>query len=244
MTVLLVLYATPATPLTPRQDAQLPDVRPAVMPRKVPFEIRLARWRPRCTTLGPGTRAVVWVQGCSQDCPGCVAPETHDPDGGTLWPITELAERILAEPGLDGLSISGGEPFDQAAATTALVDALRAHRDLSVLVYTGYTLGRLRRSGRAEHLALLERCDLLIDGPYRRDLPTMKRWRGSGNQIIHCLSGRHRDLIPAFDEPFVAIDVQVDADGRLLWMGIPPPGMREALERRLAAQGIPLQIDG
>ncbi|MCS6970143.1 MAG: 4Fe-4S single cluster domain-containing protein [Planctomycetota bacterium] len=207
-------------------------------------ELRIARLAERCRTLGPGVRAVIWVQGCLLRCPGCVAPETHALDGGTAVPVATLVQRLAALPDIDGLTISGGEPLLQAEALNELIDGLRRHRDLSVMVYTGYTFEHLQQHGTAAQRALLARCDILVDGPFLRSAPTTRRWRGSENQRVLLLSERHRDLAASLDEPLCEIDVRVDADGTLMWMGIPTPELRERVEAGLSKRGVRWKVTG
>ena len=136
--------------------------------------------------LGPGKRLIIWLRGCTRRCPGCLSPEHWEP--GTPIPTaavaTELAPLLLS---VDGFTISGGEPFTQAAELCELIDQLRETADLEVLVYTGYLLEELQQQG-GDAAALLQRIDLLIDGPYRQELPNTLQWRGSDNQRVHLLS--------------------------------------------------------
>ena len=75
---------------------------------------------------GPGIRMVLWTQGCPHHCPGCHNPQTHDPAGGTLYAVDELIAQIGAEPLQSGLTLSGGEPFEQSAALMPIARAARA----------------------------------------------------------------------------------------------------------------------
>jgi len=142
------------------------------------------------TALGPGDRAVIWVAGCTRGCPGCISPEMQPADAGEDVPVDTLAARLerIAAP-LDGVTLSGGEPFDQAGALTVLLERLRATRpDWNVLVYTGYLLEELR--GDPDRAGLLEYVDILADGPYRQEIPRVHPLTGSGNQRVHYLTPR------------------------------------------------------
>jgi anaerobic ribonucleoside-triphosphate reductase activating protein len=142
------------------------------------------------TALGPGSRAVLWVAGCPRDCPGCISPEMQAYDAGEDVPIPALAARLerIAVP-LDGVTVSGGEPFDQAEALAALLDRLAELRpDWNVLVYTGYLIEELRADPL--RAPLLDRIDILADGPYRREIPRHHPLTGSGNQRVHYLTAR------------------------------------------------------
>ena len=199
--------------------------------------IRTAHKADRCATLGPGARAVIWVQGCLRACPGCIAPDLQPPDGGREATIASLAEWLLAIPDIDGLTLSGGEPMEQAAALAELIEQVAGHRDLTTWCYTGYTLEQLVAEGNEDRLRLLALLDVLVDGPYVEDRHTDLLWRGSDNQRILPLTPRGRTLVPDSAERGSPIEVVVEDDGFLV-MGIPPRGFREGLERALTTRGI------
>ncbi|MCX6623226.1 MAG: 4Fe-4S single cluster domain-containing protein [Acidobacteria bacterium] len=138
---------------------------------------------------GPGVRAVVWFQGCTLGCPGCFNPGTHDAGLGYEGDVESLAGLILAAPGIEGVSISGGEPFQQPEALAELVGRLR-ETPLSILVFSGYPMEVARaRPGGPEILA---NTDVLVAGPYRQDLHFGSGLLGSANQRLHLLTGRYR----------------------------------------------------
>jgi anaerobic ribonucleoside-triphosphate reductase activating protein len=119
----------------------------------------------------------------------------QDSAGGREVAIEPLAREIAAAPGIEGLSLSGGEPFEQAAAAAALVAMVRAlNPQLTILAYSGFTYEELGTSGDCGRLSLLHQLDYLIDGPYVADLnlPQHEQWRGSSNQRFLCLSERAR----------------------------------------------------
>jgi anaerobic ribonucleoside-triphosphate reductase activating protein len=189
--------------------------------------------------LGPGKKRIVfWVRGCGRGCPGCIAPELWAPGEPTaVAAIVEELQPFLKEA--DGLTISGGEPFGQVGALCVLIDALRAARKgLEVLVYTGYVYEQLARRGGAS--ALLERTDILIDGPYRHELPNTLRWRGSDNQRVHLLSPRAQKYAKQADLPWPeprTLQVQALSPEQYRIVGIPKRGDLEAFERTMAARG-------
>lgn len=203
-----------------------------------PTTLRLARRTDRCCSLGPGTRAVLWVQGCCFRCPGCVAPETLPFQGGVPSAVEDLAWEILALDDIEGVTFSGGEPFMQAAPLATLIDLIKTQRPLSFMSYTGFTLAELQSAGDSEQLNLLARLDLLIDGRYRRDQHTTLLWRGSRNQQVHFLSDRYTHLRNRVDRPTVSIDVTIEADGSFSWAGIPPQGFRQAVEQNMKNRGV------
>lgn len=145
---------------------------------------------------GPGRRFAVWVQGCSLRCAGCCNPEMFDARRGTPQPIEELLARVPAT--VEGITLLGGEPFEQAPAAAAFARAVRA-RGLTVMVFTGYTLAEL--GAREDAGELLAVTDLLVDGRYDRTRPEPppphgRRWLGSTNQVMHHLTSAY-----AIDDP-------------------------------------------
>ena len=133
---------------------------------------------------GPGFRFVCFVQGCPHRCPGCHNPGSHDRNGGREMTVEEVAAAMVSNPLTDGLTLSGGEPMEQAADCRRLAD-LAHEAGLSVWCYTGYTLEQLLSRGTPDQRDLLEGVDVLVDGPFvlaERSLSLP--WRGSRNQRI------------------------------------------------------------
>lgn len=133
---------------------------------------------------GPGFRFTVFTQGCSHHCPGCHNPQTHDPSGGTEHTVEELLARMRSNPLTDGLTLSGGEPFEQPE--DCLLLAQGAHESgLNVWSYTGYLFEFLRDQGTEAQKALLRELDVLVDGPFLLEQQTLSLpWRGSRNQRV------------------------------------------------------------
>ena len=140
-------------------------------------------------SLGPFKRYALWVQGCNKRCPGCISPDAQPLDGGIVTNVADLAAEILSAPEIEGITISGGEPFLQQDALCELIDYVRDKRDIGVIVYTGLLYSEIERS------ALASRCDLIIDGEYIEVLNDDKSLRGSSNQNIICVSNRYRDVV-------------------------------------------------
>ncbi|NLN14063.1 MAG: anaerobic ribonucleoside-triphosphate reductase activating protein [Tissierellia bacterium] len=131
---------------------------------------------------GPGIRLTVFTQGCSHNCPGCHNPQTHDYRGGMEMDIEEIVKMVKANPMLDGITLSGGEPFDQAIACANLARRIK-ELGLSVVVYSGYKYEYLLQ--KEEYRQLLQVADILIDGRFdisKKDLTLP--FRGSSNQRI------------------------------------------------------------
>lgn len=192
--------------------------------------LQVARFEPLTEALGPGRRAFLMVQGCELRCHGCLVPGTHALEGGQRQSVVEIAERILAGPEIDGITFSGGEPMLQAGALARLIDILRTEwPQLSTMSYTGYRLERLLRHGSESQWRLLERLDLLIDGPYVERLHRRLKWRGSSNQRVLFLTDRHVGDIG--DDLPVPMEVTTDGKGGVSFIGVPPlPGILSRIE--------------
>jgi len=148
------------------------------------MDLRIAGIIKESIVDGPGIRFVGFAQGCKHHCPGCHNPETHSFTGGKLVSIASIMEMVKSNPLLDGLSFSGGEPFEQAKMFAELAKMAKALK-LSIVTYTGYTYEEIIARKNPGWEELLSQTDLLIDGKYdisRKNL--LLRFRGSENQRI------------------------------------------------------------
>ena len=131
---------------------------------------------------GPGLRLAIFAQGCPHHCPGCHNPESHDFAGGSDMDTEKIIARMDANPLLDGITLTGGEPFEQPDACRIRADAAHA-RGLNVWAYSGYTFEQL--CAVPEKRRLLEACDVLVDGPFLLEERSLDlRFRGSKNQRV------------------------------------------------------------
>ena len=166
------------------------------------MEIRLAGLEPESIVDGPGYRFTVFVQGCPHNCPGCHNPQTHDPEGGS-WADTEDILAAAAEnPLLDGITLSGGDPFLQPVPCLALAEG--AHKiGLNVWTYTGYTWEALWEENAPEKIALLKETDVLVDGPFLLAERSLElRFCGSRNQrLIDVKKSLAEDKVVLWEEP-------------------------------------------
>ncbi len=144
---------------------------------------------------GPGHRFCVWVQGCSRHCPGCFAEDLWDHQGGCELSVDDLCGRLDARlamaPTLEGITLLGGEPFEQAEALARFSTYARS-RGLSVFCFSGYTLEELESGPIPGAVELLGQVDVLAAGPYLRDERDFSRpWVGSRNQEFHFMTDRY-----------------------------------------------------
>jgi anaerobic ribonucleoside-triphosphate reductase activating protein len=193
--------------------------------------VRVARFLAATRAEGPGVRTAVWVQGCRIRCPGCFNPHMWSFRGGEQVTPEELTARILAA-GTEGLTLLGGEPFDQAGALAEVAREVgRAGR--SVMTFTGYTYEELTRAaeaGREDVAALLDATDLLVAGPFLRDrIDTARPWVGSTNQEFILLSDRFPHLLDGLSRTPDRLEILVDSSGRVAVNGWADPDVLDEL---------------
>lgn len=156
--------------------------------------LHVAQIVPVTEAEGPGRRFALWFQGCPLRCAGCCNPEMLPFQGGRRLAVSDVLSEIREAlgAGVEGITLLGGEPFAHAAGAAALARAVR-DLGLTVMVFSGYTLEEIRRHPDPAAQDLLGHTDILVDGPYRADLPErQRRWIGSANQQVHFLSERYQ----------------------------------------------------
>jgi len=197
------------------------------------MEIGISRLHFPVTTLGPGKRIGIWFQGCSIHCEGCISADTWQ-FNTNMVDMNEL-KLVLKSwlPDCQGITITGGEPFDQQAALSELLLFLRPY-NLSVLVYSGYPYHKLEQ--KKEILEGL--VDVLISEPYDYKESQTKALLGSDNQKLHLLTtlGEYSFSSYLKSSSEKKLDVQFDRDQ--VWMaGIPLGGMKE-ITKTLQQDGV------
>ena len=173
--------------------------------------VRVHAIEPRSRANGPGARFVVWLQGCSLGCAGCFNPTTHDAGGGSDTTVDDVLARLRATRDIEGLTLSGGEPFQQPAAAAALLAGAR-EIGLSTLVFSGYRRDEIDP-------ALLADVDVLIDGRYEAPVRLGAGLRGSENQRIHLVTSRY--TVPEIEATPVA-EVRIGPGGEVVLTGVDP----------------------
>jgi anaerobic ribonucleoside-triphosphate reductase activating protein len=191
--------------------------------------LNVAAIHPATRSLGPGLRAVVWVQGCEFHCRGCIAPGWIPIRPARLVRPDELVGELLSNPQVTGLTFSGGEPMLQAAALARLAVLARARRNLDIICFTGFTRDHLERSALKEPAAmLLDQIDVLIDGRYIDSLDDDRGLRGSSNQRIHYLTNRLKQV--DFSSGSRKAEITI-SDGQAMLVGVPPRHTGSAFHR-------------
>ncbi len=201
------------------------------------MEIAISRLHFPVTTLGPGRRIGIWLQGCSIRCPGCVSVDTW-PAGRGVTTVDRIGAAIadwLTQA--NGITISGGEPFDQPGPLRALLQMLRARTSVSILVYSGHAFARLA-PWLAAHPDLI---DGLMAEPYEASTPQTLALRGSDNQRLHLLTPLGARELAGIDRPIGdtdrTLDAMFDADGSVWFAGSPRRGDLARLKVVLAVAG-------
>ncbi len=179
--------------------------------------LRLHEIVPLTFANGPGARACIWVQGCSLACPGCFNPQTHDFSAGDVRRVDWLVDQVLALKGIEGVTISGGEPFQQPEAILLLLKLLRSRSELSTIIFSGFDKSELERMACFEEVKV--NVDAIIAGRYREEQRLASGLLGSANQEILLCSDRY-----CLDD-FIAVppaEVIIGADGSITISGVDP----------------------
>lgn len=194
------------------------------------------------TTLGPGRRLGIWFQGCSLRCEGCISVDTWA-TAKTLIPIEQLMMTLSSYlPLIDGITISGGEPFDQFEALLAIVVQLRERTKVDILVYTGYAVEDI-----TDQLQQIKPyIDVLISDPFQRQSSQTLRLRGSDNQRLHCFTSQAVEKFAYYQQAVTTedkvLDVMFDAEGVVWFAGIPRRDDFVKLQTLLKQQGHQIKV--
>lgn len=180
-------------------------------------KLNIARIDPNVYTLGPGKRLGIWVQGCPFNCKGCIAPEWRSFKKAQI--ITTLAlSNLILNYQIDGITISGGEPFLQALSLSETLKIVKESRPfINVIVFTGFYFEKLTWEAAREFINFI---DVLIAGPYIEELDEGKGLRGSVNQEIIFLTDRLRKFEREFYESKRKVQVSITNEHAVL-TGIP-----------------------
>jgi anaerobic ribonucleoside-triphosphate reductase activating protein len=114
-------------------------------------------------------------------------------------------------PIIEGVTFSGGEPFEQAKALNILVGRLK-RINLNILCYSGYTYAELQCHPDPSVMELLANTDILIDGPYVEELREVAMWKGSSNQQLHIFTPTLKNCVR---ESFEEIEIIISEEGKI-----------------------------
>ena len=187
------------------------------MEHNQPQMINIHSLEPRSTIYGPGERFIIWVQGCTLACKGCWNVETWDANNGQKMDVSKLLRLVQDEEDLEGITILGGEPLQQAPVVLELINSVRS-TGLSIFLYTGYEIEEFDETMQD----CFDKSDIVITGRYVNELRnTGLRWRGSENQQIHFPTERYQgmEIIDGTD-----VEILIDQDtGLITVLGYPDP---------------------
>lgn len=173
--------------------------------------------------LGPGERLGIWVSGCNRNCRGCANPELQIRKPEHQISLENFKKLVFMLPILpDAITITGGEPFEQAKELALLCEWLSDKVSKDILVYTGYTLQQLKDKGDKDVNLLLLQIAALVDGEYIEELNQGNRIKGSENQTLYVLRSQYRDCYTTLDsvntdkriiQPFMSYDGSIITTG-------------------------------
>jgi anaerobic ribonucleoside-triphosphate reductase activating protein len=167
------------------------------------------------TIYGIGNRFVIWTQGCTLKCQGCWNKQMWSKTGGTFYTLDQILNLITNTPNIEGVTILGGEPFQQYPQLLTLAQAI--HKlDLSLMIYTGYEIHELKEQNQTEIFAYT---DILLTGRYEQNKRnTNLQWVGSDNQEIHFLSSRYH---PTQMTNANYVEININEMGQIQMLGFP-----------------------
>lgn len=181
--------------------------------------------------LGPEQRAAIWLQGCERRCKGCMSPMTRDLNGGQLIEIEKIVSEITGLTDIEGITISGGEPFLQSGALCHFLNKIREAADLGVIIYTGYTIEELHALNNNHIEEILSGlADLIIDGEYVEELNDGKSLKGSSNQRLIFLTDRYKASESCYQGKKRNVEI-IASNKDLFFIGIPNEKMFKEWEK-------------
>lgn len=136
---------------------------------------------------GPGKRLLLFTQGCSLHCKGCINSHLWDFGCGKNISADEIL-RICKENQTDGITLHGGEPLDQASA---LYEAVRMLKDngFTVVLFTGY----LKKELQGVQIKVWNLSDIVVGGRFDESKKNIyMQFRGSTNQRIYTHRGKYK----------------------------------------------------
>ena len=184
-------------------------------------KVRLHNVVMKTTALGPGTRMAIWFQGCQRNCKGCMSPMSRPISGGKECSIDKIINAVCSAKDIEGITISGGEPFLQIQPLYELIYAIRQRTQLGIIIYTGYTLRELLElNNRMVDQIVTRLADMIIDGEYIEELNDGKSLKGSSNQKVHFITDRYIPYKDLYDGDNRDVQVFV-SDDEAFFVGIP-----------------------
>jgi len=196
-------------------------------------EISISHYEECTTLLGPYNRFVIWVHGCCFSCAACLTDSIKNGFKETIN-VNELSD-LIVKSNTEGITISGGEPFLQSKELSELIINIRKHKEIGVIVYSGYTLKEINEND--EYKEFLSSIDVLIDGRYIKELDDGRAYVGSSNQVIHYLTDRYLEAGKIY---YTAekrkAEIKLTPDKAIL-IGVPSAGVLKAWKEIMQKAG-------
>lgn len=183
--------------------------------------VKVYRIEERTTALGPGVRAAIWFQGCKRCCKGCMSPNSRNFDAGRVWDTDALIKWLCDIADIEGITISGGEPFLQIEALHEIISFAKKKKNLGVIIYTGYTMIELKnlKDPLVDDI-LSSLADIIIDGEYVEELNDGGALKGSSNQNVNFITKRYIGYRELYESNSRNIQIKING-GTALLIGIP-----------------------
>ncbi|MDB2637050.1 radical SAM protein [Candidatus Poseidonia alphae] len=176
----------------------------------------------RSEIYGPGLRAVFWTQGCNLACKGCWNTQYWSKKGGNTILVSRLLEELDSINGIEGITLLGGEPLQQAEASLQLIKGCK-EKGLTVFLYTGYEPNEFD----ANMQQCFDLCDIAVTGRFVQELrDTTLRWRGSRNQQVHFISNAYDDSVL---KEQTEVECHILPNGEIRMVGYAEPGLSSLL---------------
>lgn len=205
------------------------------------MNLHIHRTIPITEAEGPGKRFALWTQGCPIRCSGCFNPQTWSSEGGEVFTVEEMYERVRGVSEIEGVSLLGGEPLAQAGPLATLAERCK-EGGLSVVTFTGYEYDHIVKANRPDWNALLATTDLLLAGPFIQSQRDFSRpWIGSRNQQFIFLSERYRHLQSQLNEIPNRLEVHVSKSSKITLNGLAPVEELRLFRAQLAELGLSLK---
>ena len=161
--------------------------------------------------FGPGKRLLLFCQGCSIHCEGCINRHLWEFGTGENITVEEIVELCRDA---DGITLHGGEPLDQSDEIARLIFALKSIGKTTIL-FTGYHLHELKKPSQRLAWKL---ADMVVSGRYEKEKRNIYlQFRGSTNQRVYRHRGKYKDY--RLQDGQTAAIFRIDSNGELVARG-------------------------
>ena len=200
--------------------------------------LNIGKITPQSKVNGHGLRFTIWLQGCSLQCKGCINEAFWSKKPNQLIKVSDLFSMIVNTSGIEGVTYSGGEPFEQAEGLYMLSSLLK-DKGLSIMSYSGYTYEELMNSTDGFKSRLLDNIDILVDGRYEYERRAYLLWRGSSNQRVHFLTPLYKNYEKLVNNYKLQMEFSINHEmSNISIDGNLSQEMLEEIQRRMKAYGI------